>query len=84
MKKIGIAYFDCFSGIGGDMILGALFDAGCRPCEMEVRSPPARSRVGSISSEKVVRRRIRATQVKVANPTKVHSGTGHSPYSRPH
>ena len=23
-----IAYFDCFSGISGDMILGALLDAG--------------------------------------------------------
>jgi len=25
-----IAYFDCFSGISGDMILGALIDAGTR------------------------------------------------------
>ena len=25
---MNIAYFDCFSGICGDMILGALFDLG--------------------------------------------------------
>ena len=26
-----IAYFDCFSGASGDMILGALIDAGLSP-----------------------------------------------------
>jgi pyridinium-3,5-bisthiocarboxylic acid mononucleotide nickel chelatase len=28
MEKMKIAYFDCFSGASGDMILGALLDAG--------------------------------------------------------
>ena len=28
-----VAYFDCFSGVAGDMILGALLDAGC-PIEL--------------------------------------------------
>ena len=26
-----VAYFDCFSGASGDMILGALIDAGLSP-----------------------------------------------------
>ena len=26
-----IAYFDCFSGVSGDMILGSLIDAGLDP-----------------------------------------------------
>jgi hypothetical protein len=30
-----IAYFDCFSGISGDMVLGALIDLGLNPKELE-------------------------------------------------
>ena len=60
-----IAYFDCFSGISGDMTLGALVDAGCNLAEMEshLRRLPVPG--WKISSEKVVRRGFRATQVKV-------------------
>ncbi|MGH9714338.1 MAG: nickel pincer cofactor biosynthesis protein LarC [Candidatus Acidiferrales bacterium] len=65
MKTTGIAYFDCFSGISGDMVLGALVDAGAdlRAIEAELR------RLGlenwNISTEKVQRGAIFATQVKV-------------------
>jgi uncharacterized protein (DUF111 family) len=33
-----IAYFDCFSGISGDMVLGALLGAGCELAELESSS----------------------------------------------
>jgi pyridinium-3,5-bisthiocarboxylic acid mononucleotide nickel chelatase len=60
-----IAYFDCFSGISGDMTLGALVDAGCSLAELEglLRGLPVSG--WKISAEKVTRRGFRATQVKV-------------------
>ena len=60
-----IAYLDCFSGISGDMTLGALVDAGCSLGEMEnlLRRLPVEG--WKISAEKVSRRGFRATQVKV-------------------
>jgi uncharacterized protein (TIGR00299 family) protein len=60
-----LAYFDCFSGISGDMTLGALMDAGC-PVEH------LRSELGSlqvpgweISAEKVWKNGMAATFVRV-------------------
>jgi len=63
MKKMGIAYFDCFSGISGDMVLGALVDAGVdlRAIEAELRR--LKLPEWSISAEKVQRGAIFATKV---------------------
>jgi uncharacterized protein (TIGR00299 family) protein len=72
MKTTGIAYFDCFSGISGDMVLGALVDAGAdlRAIELDLR------RLGleywSISAEKVKRGAIFATHVKVESQEDHH------------
>jgi uncharacterized protein (TIGR00299 family) protein len=60
-----IAYFDCFSGISGDMVLGALVDAGADLglIETELRRLPLTG--WKISAAKVQRRGLFATHVKV-------------------
>jgi len=60
-----LAYFDCFSGISGDMVLGALVDAGVdlRALEAELRKLNLEG--WNISAEKVQRKAIRATKVNV-------------------
>lgn len=65
MKNVGIAYFDCFSGISGDMVLGALVDAGAELSALERELRKLNLPGWSISAEKVRRRSIMATQVKV-------------------
>ncbi len=60
-----IAYFDCFSGISGDMTLGALVDAGVplEQIEAELRKLPLAG--WRISAGKVKRGALAATWVKV-------------------
>src|SRR5580700_8026925 len=67
MKTARIAYFDCFSGISGDMVLGALLDAGAdlRAIEAELRKLGLQG--WAISAEKVKRGAIFAMHVKVAS-----------------
>jgi uncharacterized protein (TIGR00299 family) protein len=65
MKTVGIAYFDCFSGISGDMVLGALVDAGAALGQIEQELRKLKLDGWKISAQKVQRRAIFATHVKV-------------------
>jgi uncharacterized protein (TIGR00299 family) protein len=58
-----IAYFDCFSGASGDMILGSMIDAGLNPQELreELRKIPVPK--VQLNVKKVLKRGISATQV---------------------
>ncbi len=60
-----LAYFDCFSGISGDMTLGALVDAGCtiEYLREELRGFPIPG--WELTAEKVWKNGMAATYVKV-------------------
>src|SRR5437667_9640257 len=59
-------YFDCFSGISGDMVLGALVDLGVEPAHL--RSRLRKLRVGgyTLSASRVSRSGLAGTKVDVA------------------
>ena len=60
-----LVYFDCFSGISGDMVLGALVDAGVELGALEAELRKLRFTGWKISAERVKRKAIAATKVHV-------------------
>lgn len=62
-----VAYFDCASGISGDMTLGALVDAGVDGAAI-ARAIESLGLPGSVSFETVKRCGMRATYAKVIAP----------------
>src|SRR5499427_4375587 len=85
-----IAYLDCFSGISGDMFLGALVDAGVSAKVLE--DAVAALDIGArIEVSRVVRGGIAATKVDVYShgekdlPREVfHEQAGHVPAAHTH
>lgn len=63
MKKI--AYFDCFAGVSGDMLLGALLDAGVKPGELTKMLSRVRCGGYRIEAKRVLRAGIAGTKVTV-------------------
>src|SRR6266480_7743942 len=60
-----LAYFDCFSGISGDMTLGALVDAGCDVEQLRTELGGLRVPGWGLTAEKVWKNGMAATYVKV-------------------
>jgi uncharacterized protein (TIGR00299 family) protein len=60
-----LAYFDCFSGISGDMTLGALVDAGCAVDHLRAELRGLQVPGWELSAEKVWKNGMAATYVKV-------------------
>jgi uncharacterized protein (TIGR00299 family) protein len=60
-----LAYFDCFSGISGDMTLGALVDAGCVVEELRAGLRGLQVSGWDLTAHKVWKNGMAATYVKV-------------------
>ncbi len=60
-----VAYFDCFSGASGDMILGAMIDAGLSPRALREELEKLRVSGLRLKKKKVLRAGIAGTQVLV-------------------
>jgi uncharacterized protein (TIGR00299 family) protein len=60
-----LAYFDCFSGISGDMTLGALVDAGCVVEELRAGLRGLQVPGWDLTARKVWKNGMAATYVKV-------------------
>jgi uncharacterized protein (TIGR00299 family) protein len=60
-----LAYFDCFSGISGDMTLGALVDAGCDLEHLRAGLRDLQVAGWELSAEKVWKNGMAATYVRV-------------------
>src|SRR3972149_2593941 len=76
---VKVCYFDCFSGISGDMVLGALVDAGADLGRIEAALRKLPVSGWTMAAEKVKRGPLRATQVRVTtaetNPHRALPGT---------
>jgi len=65
LKILTALYFDCFSGASGDMILGALIDAGVKLEDVRQALGGLAITADTIWTEPVVRGGIRATKFNV-------------------
>jgi uncharacterized protein (TIGR00299 family) protein len=60
-----VAYFDCFAGASGDMILGALIDAGLSPDDLRERLSALHLPGWQLNVQRVVKRGLAATSAEV-------------------
>ena len=66
MKKQRVAYFDCYSGISGDMILGALFDLGVESSKVRKALRTLDIKGYKLKSSRVKRGLIAGTKAQVS------------------
>ncbi len=70
---MNVAYFDCFSGISGDMILGALVDAGVKIGDLQDALDRLKLPRCLLKKRRVRRGGLAGTKVDVLNPKRLPS-----------
>jgi uncharacterized protein (TIGR00299 family) protein len=73
-----VLYFDCFSGISGDMVLGAFLDAGLPFEELRAALGSLTLSDVEVESRKVLRAGLSATKFIVREDARAGDGHGHS------
>jgi uncharacterized protein (TIGR00299 family) protein len=82
-----IAYFDCFSGVSGDMVLGALLDLGLPLDGLRAALGSLAIEYGDVSAERVLRAGVSATKLRLsasAHETSSEQHHGHSDHDHHH
>ena len=64
-----ILYFDCFAGAAGDMILGALLDAGLPLDELKHALGSLAVDGAEVSADRVIKKGVAATKLRVHPPS---------------
>ena len=81
MKSIRTAYFDCYSGISGDMILGALIDLGVQEKKISKALKQIDLKGYKLEAKNVQRNGIIGTQIKVVDKIKKNHSHLHRSFS---
>jgi uncharacterized protein (TIGR00299 family) protein len=78
-----IGYLECFSGISGDMLLGALVDAGV-PLDSLAKIAESLNVGARLEARKVVRGGLTGTKVDVISPDSPAPAHEHEPHTHSH
>ena len=82
-----ILYFDCFAGAAGDMILGALLDAGLPLDELKHALGSLAVDGVEVSVDRVIKKGVAATKLRVHPPSPAshaHAGSGEASEAHGH
>lgn len=79
-----ILYFDCFAGASGDMVLGALLDAGLPLAELEAALGSLMIPGYALSAERVLRAGVSATKFRLHEGGHGHAHDQHEEHGHAH